>query len=124
MKKGLAKLLERDEKVHKGLARAHKKEDKLHEKEEKLHHMSEKAEHKVKKAKKKVASKHGSKKKVAKKNFIAGAIKHPGALRKELHVKKDKKIPAAKLKKAVHAKGKEGQRARFALTLAKLRKKK
>jgi len=30
-------------------------------------------------------------------NWIKGAIKHPGALRKTLRIKKGKKIPAAKL---------------------------
>jgi hypothetical protein len=59
-----------------------------------------------------------------KKNWIADAIKKPGALREELHVKKGKKIPAAKLKKAEKAKGKLGKRARLAETLGKLRKKK
>ncbi len=61
---------------------------------------------------------------MAKEKWIQDAIKKPGALRKELHVKKDKKIPAAKLKKAAKAKGKEGKRARLAITLSKLRKKK
>jgi hypothetical protein len=59
-----------------------------------------------------------------KKNWIAGAIKHPGALHEELGVPKGKKIPAAKLKKAEKAGGKEGKRARLAETLGKLRKKK
>lgn len=59
-----------------------------------------------------------------KKNWIADAIKKPGALREELHVKKGKKIPAKKLEKASHKKGKEGQRARLAETLKGLRKKK
>jgi hypothetical protein len=36
--------------------------------------------------------------------WIAGAIKHPGALRKELHVKKGEKIPEKKLVKAEHSK--------------------
>ncbi len=44
------------------------------------------------------------------------------ALRKSLGVKKGEKIPASKLNKAAKAKGKLGQRARFAKTLAKLRK--
>lgn len=61
---------------------------------------------------------------MAKKNWIQDAIKKPGSLRKELHVKKGKTIPAKKLKKAAKAKGKEGKRARLALTLRKLRKKK
>lgn len=61
----------------------------------------------------------------AKKKFwIQDAIKKKGALREELHVKKGKKIPAAKLKKAEKAKGKFGKRARLAETLGKLRKKK
>jgi len=53
---------------------------------------------------------------------IKKAIKKPGALRKSLGVKKGEKIPASKLNKAAKAKGKLGQRARFAKTLAKLRK--
>lgn len=58
------------------------------------------------------------------KNWIADAIKKPGALREELHIKKGKKIPKAKLKKAEKAKGKLGKRARLADTLSKLKKKK
>lgn len=58
-----------------------------------------------------------------KKNFIQKAIKKPGSLRAELHVKKGEKIPAKKLNKAAKAGGKLGQRARLAKTLAKLRKK-
>ncbi len=53
---------------------------------------------------------------------IKKAIKKPGALRKSLGIKKGKKIPAKKLAKAAKAKGKLGQRARFAETLKKLRK--
>lgn len=60
----------------------------------------------------------------AKKNWIAGAIKKPGALRAELHIKKGKKIPKVKLKVAAKKKGVEGKRARLAETLGKLRKKK
>ena len=59
-----------------------------------------------------------------KKNWIAGAIKKPGALRKELGVKKGEKIPAKKLASAAKKPGKEGQRARLAETLKKLSKKK
>ena len=55
---------------------------------------------------------------------IKKAIKKPGALRKSLGVKKGEKIPASKLNKAAKAKGKLGQRARFAKTLSKLRRKK
>ena len=55
--------------------------------------------------------------------FIQEAIKKPGALRKELHVKEGKNIPKAKLVKAAKASGKLGERARFAITLSKMRKK-
>ena len=58
-----------------------------------------------------------------KKLNIKKAIKKPGALRKSLGIKKGKTIPASKLKKAAKSKGKLGQRARFAMTLKKLRKK-
>jgi hypothetical protein len=54
---------------------------------------------------------------------ISKAIKKPGSLRKSLGVKKGEKIPAKQLAKAAKAPGKLGQRARFAQTLAKLRKK-
>lgn len=56
------------------------------------------------------------------KKWIRGAIKKPGALRKQLGAKNN--IPKGKLKKAAKAKGKLGQRARLAITLGKLRKKK
>ena len=55
---------------------------------------------------------------------IKKAIKKPGALRKSLGIKKSEKIPASKLKSAAKKKGKLGQRARFAITLKKLRKNK
>jgi hypothetical protein len=58
---------------------------------------------------------------MATKNWIAGAIKKPGALRSELGVKEGKKIPAAKLAKAAKAPGKMGQRARLAETLKKMK---
>lgn len=58
------------------------------------------------------------------KNFIARAIRHPGALRKELHVKKGEKIPEKKLEKAEHSKNKKlAKRARFAEELKGFRKK-
>jgi hypothetical protein len=53
--------------------------------------------------------------------WIQGAIKHPGALHKELGVPMGKKIPAKKLSKAAHAPGKLGQRARLAQTLKKMK---
>lgn len=54
------------------------------------------------------------------KNWIAGAIKKPGALRKELGAKKGMPIPAKKLAAAANKGGKVGQRARLAQTLKKL----
>ena len=51
------------------------------------------------------------------KKWIAEAIKHPGALHKELHVPAGKKIPANKLNAAAKKPGKEGKRARLAKTL-------
>jgi hypothetical protein len=56
------------------------------------------------------------------KNWISGAIKKPGALRKELHVKKGEPIPAKKLAAAAKKPGVEGKRARLAQTLKKLHK--
>lgn len=53
--------------------------------------------------------------------WIQNAIKNPGALRRQLGVKKGEKIPLSKLKKAAKSKGKLGKRARLALTLRKLR---
>ena len=54
--------------------------------------------------------------------FIAKAIKKPGALKKELGIPKDEKIPAKTLNKAAKAPGKEGQRARLAKTLRSFKK--
>jgi hypothetical protein len=59
----------------------------------------------------------------AKGGWIKGAVKKPGALRKQLGVKKGEAIPAKTLEKATKAPGKLGQRARLARTLGKLRKK-
>jgi hypothetical protein len=55
-----------------------------------------------------------------KKNWIAGAIKKPGALHRELGVPQGKKIPAKKLASAAGKGGKVGQRARLAQTLKKM----
>ena len=55
------------------------------------------------------------------KNWIASAIKKPGALRESLGVKGDKTIPAGKLAKAAQKPGKMGQRARLAQTLKKMK---
>ena len=63
--------------------------------------------------------KPGNKKK---KLDIKKAIKKPGALRASLGIEKGKKIPANVLKKAAKAPGKLGQRARFAQTLKKMKR--
>ena len=54
--------------------------------------------------------------------WIQKAIKKPGALKKELGVAKDKKIPAAKLAAAAKKPGVEGKRARLTETLKGLKK--
>ena len=56
------------------------------------------------------------------KNWIAGAIKHPGALHKELGVKAGEKIPSKKLNAAAGKSGVEGKRARLAQTLKSFHK--
>ena len=55
-------------------------------------------------------------------HWIQGAIKHPGALHKQLGVPAGKKIPAKKLATAAKAGGKLGERARMAQTLKGLHK--
>jgi len=57
------------------------------------------------------------------KKFIQKSIKKSGSLRKSLRIKKGETIPKSKLKAAAKKPGKLGQRARFAITLGKLRKK-
>ena len=59
---------------------------------------------------------------MATKNWIAGAIKKPGALKKELGVPAGKTIPAKKLAAAAKKPGKLGQRARLAEKLGKMKK--
>jgi hypothetical protein len=59
---------------------------------------------------------------MATKNWIAGAIKKPGQLHKDLGVPKGEKIPAEKLKAAAAKGGKVGQRARLAETLKGMKK--
>lgn len=53
-------------------------------------------------------------------NWIKGAIKHPGALHKEMGVPQGQKIPAKKLSAAASKGGTLGRRARLAETLGKL----
>ncbi len=57
------------------------------------------------------------------KNWIKGAIKKPGALHRDLGVMPGQPIPTGKIEKAAAGSGKTAQRARFALTLAKMRAK-
>ena len=60
---------------------------------------------------------------MAKGKWITGAVKHPGALRKSLHVKKGEKISEAKLEKAEHSKNPTlRKRAALAETFKKMRK--
>jgi hypothetical protein len=55
--------------------------------------------------------------------WIQGAIKHPGALKKTLGVKKGETIPEGKLKKAEHSKNPTtAKRAHLAETLKKMHK--
>jgi hypothetical protein len=54
--------------------------------------------------------------------WIQKAIKHPGALHKQLGVPAGQKIPAKKLAAAAKKPGKLGQRARLAQTLKKFKK--
>lgn len=55
------------------------------------------------------------------KNWIKGAIKHPGALHESLGVPKGEKIPEKKLEKAAHSSNPTtAKRARLAETLKKM----
>lgn len=55
--------------------------------------------------------------------WIQGAIKHPGALRKSLHVKEGENIPAKKLEKASHSENATtAKRARLAMVLKHMHK--
>ena len=51
------------------------------------------------------------------KNWIAGAIKHPGALHRQLGIKMGKKIPVKTLAHAATKGGVMGKRARLAIAL-------
>lgn len=57
------------------------------------------------------------------KKWIQGAVKRPGQLHRDLGVKQGKKIPASRLRAAAKKKGKVGQRARFALAMRSVRRK-
>lgn len=69
--------------------------------------------------------KKASKKKASGKNWISGAIKKPGALRKSLGVKKGEKITHEMLQKAEKSKSPlTRKRASLAETLIKIARKK
>lgn len=55
--------------------------------------------------------------------FIQGAIKRPGSLHRALGVPEGQKIPPGKIAQAAKAGGNLGQKARFAQTLAGMRRK-
>ena len=64
-------------------------------------------------------------KKKSKKDWISGAVEHPGALRKKLGVKEGKDIPESKLEKAEKSKNpKTRKQAVLAKTFQKMRGKK
>ena len=56
--------------------------------------------------------------------WIQKAIKHPGALRRQLKAKAGQNIPQKKLEKAASAPGTLGKRARLAITLRRLARRK
>jgi hypothetical protein len=59
---------------------------------------------------------------MAKKNWMAGAVKKPGALHRSLGVPEGEKIPAAKIEKAAHSSNPTlKRRAVLAKTFAKHR---
>lgn len=55
-------------------------------------------------------------------DWISGAIKKPGSLRKSLGIKKGKDIPGKVLKAAEKKPGVMGKRARLAMTLKSFNK--
>ena len=58
------------------------------------------------------------------KNWIAGAIKNPGSLRKALHVKEGHNIPSGKLDKAAHSENPAlAKKANLAKTLKAMHRK-
>ena len=60
---------------------------------------------------------------MAGKKWIAGAIKHPGALHRDLGVPQGKKIPESKIEKAEGSSNPTvAKRARLAETLGKMHK--
>ena len=60
------------------------------------------------------------KRKRSSRKWISKAIRHPGALRRQLRVAKGRKIPVSKLRKAAKSRGVLGRRARLAQTLRRI----
>jgi hypothetical protein len=56
------------------------------------------------------------------KDWIAGAVKHKGALHRALGVPEGEKIPLAEIAAAARRGGKLGKEGRLAMTLRKLRR--
>lgn len=56
---------------------------------------------------------------MSKDKWMQGAVKHPGALHKELGIPQGEKIPKAREEEAARKGGKLGRRARLALTFRK-----
>ncbi len=56
------------------------------------------------------------------KNWIAGAIKHPGALHEQMGVPQGQKIPKGRLAAAAAKGGLLGKRANLAMTLSRFGK--
>jgi hypothetical protein len=59
---------------------------------------------------------------MAKKNWIAGAVKNKGGLHRSLGVPEGEKIPPGKIAEAAKRGGRVGKQARLAKTLGKMRK--
>lgn len=57
---------------------------------------------------------------MAEKKWIQGAIRHPGALHKQMGVPQGQKIPRDRLEAAASKGGTLGRRARLAITLGKM----
>lgn len=54
-------------------------------------------------------------------SWIKGAIKHPGALHRQMGISMKKKIPMGMMADEAKRKGKAGMRARLAMTLSKMK---
>ena len=115
--------LKDDKKLLKARAKSAKKISKMKKIKVSVKINDEKTESKDEKMAEEKNPKLESKEKTKKKgNWIAGAIKKPGALKVSLGVKKGQKIPKGKLNKAAKKGGLMGKRANLAKTLASFHK--